>query len=195
MPPMPTLRHTISRAALAALAASLLAIPVAAAPLERQRIMSTDSYTDELCGELWSVEETVSGLFVLKAGQHGGPPRFFANFRAEAVYTDPDDPDRGFILSSNDLQKDLHATLVAGTTYRIDNIHVGQPAIVATLDGHVLARDRGRIAWSFTIDTMGDDDPANDVLLGSEIVDVAGPHLIHALGDEVICDLIDSISG
>ena len=193
MQPMPTLHRAIARAAMVALTASLLTIPVAASQLEREFIASTDSFTEELCGEAWSVEETLSGLFVLKAGQRDGPPRFFANLRAEAVYTDPDDPDRGFILSSNDLQKDLRATLVAGTTYQIDNIHVGQPSVISTLDGHVLARERGRIAWSFTIDTMGDDDPGNDVVLGSEIVDVAGPH--PSLDEEEFCELIDSMSG
>ena len=193
MNPMPTLRRVTSRAAIAALTASLFAIPVAASQLEHEVIASTDSFMAELCGEDWSVVETTSGFFVLKAGQHDGPPRFFANLRAEAVYTDPDDPDRGFILSSNDLQKDLRATLVTGTTYQIDNIHVGQPSVVSTLDGQTLARDRGRITWSFTIDTMGDDDPGNDVLLGSEIVDVAGPH--PSPGDDELCDLIDSING
>jgi hypothetical protein len=175
--------------AVAALLGVLVA-PVAAAPVEHSRVLSHETFEEELCGEVWLVDQTVMGIFMLKEGQHSGPSRFFANLRTEATYTDPQDSDRGLVISSKDLQRDVGATVVEGTTYRIDNIHASKYTI-STLDGDVAARGRGQIRWAFTIDTFGDDDPDNDILLDFEIVSVRGNPL--DVGDPE-CGLIGEIT-
>jgi hypothetical protein len=170
----------VHRAALlAAVLALLLAAPVAAAPLVRIHLSGTDSFTEELCDEEWSVESSFTTLSMLKAGKHGDPtPSFFANESYRNLYRDPADESRGFVLSGHSLFSDIHVTLVSGTLYRFDSMQVGRPIVVSSLDGRVIGADRGRLAWQFLVDTHGSSDPDDYELLDASVVASSGPHPI-----------------
>ena len=173
-----------------------LAPTAAAAPLDRFHYSETNMSVEEVCGEEWSVTAVDRGTFMLKQGRHGDPtPYFFQNYQSESVYTDPGDPTRGFVLSSNGLLKDLRITLIEGTTYEFLTLDVGQPSTISTLDGRAVARDRGRIAWRFVIDTKGGTDLDQYEILEAEPVAVNGQHPILGVDDEAFCGLVADAIG
>jgi hypothetical protein len=175
------------------LLALLLAAPVAAAPLVRTQLSGSDSFTEELCDEEWSVENSFEALFMLKAGHQGDPtPLFFYRESYRTVYTDPEDDSRGFVISGHTLFKDVAATRISGTTYQFDSMQAGQPMVISTLDGHVIGRDRGRATWQFLVDTHGSSDPNDYEVL--DVTDLAtnGPHPI---GEEPCSLVAEALQG
>ena len=187
-----TVRRAFAVALAATVAGLMLVLPAAAAPLVRELQSGGGIGSEELCGEDWSVESSFAGLFMLKAGRHGDPtPFYFNNESYRNVYTDPADPTRGFIVSGHALFRDLSVTLVSGTVYRFESIQVGQPTVISSLDGRIVARDRGRLGFSFLVDTKGSSNPDDYELLESGPATVAGPHPI---GD-AMCDYIAEALG
>jgi hypothetical protein len=175
------------------LIALLLAAPVAAAPLVHTHLSGSDSFTEELCDEEWSVESSFDALFMLKAGHQGDPtPLFFYRESYRNVYTDPADASRGFVISGHALFKDVAATRISGTTYVFDSMQTGQPIVISTLDGHVVGRDRGRVTWQFLVDTHGSNDPNDYEVL--DVTDLAtnGPHPI---GEEPCPLVVKALQG
>jgi hypothetical protein len=176
---IPTLRRagTVTFAVVAV--AAIVAAPVVAGPLVREHRTGGDSYSEELCGEEWTVESSFEAVFMLKSGRHGDPTPFFFNLERYAnVYTDPADATRGFVISGHSLFKDLRITRLSGTVYRFDSIQVGQPMVISSLNGKVVARDRGRLAMSFLVDTHGSSNPEDYELLDIGPTSVSGPHPI-----------------
>ena len=105
------------------------------------------------------------------------------------MYTDPSDPDRGFVISDNGLfVKDVHVTLISGTLYEFSSIAVGRSAI-STLDGRAIAADTGHVSWTFLIDTHGSVDLDDYELLDGTMTKVSGRHPILDSGDGA-CELI-----
>ncbi|MDQ3938849.1 MAG: hypothetical protein M3253_09255 [Chloroflexota bacterium] len=179
----------------ALLLVGLMAAPAAAKPLEREHYSFSDSFDDVICGVPLHGEFNASGLFMLKEGRRGNPtPYFFDNYSWQVVWTDPADPSRGFIESGNALWRDQHITLLEGTVYRFVIREVGAPYQIRTLDGRKVLRDRGRITWTFDVDTQGDADLSNDVFLTDPTpVSVAGPHPLLFLDGDEWCDVVLSI--
>jgi hypothetical protein len=90
------------------------------------------------------------------------------------------------------LFKDQRIELVEGTIYRFTAIETGRPVSGIAPDGTKINLDRGRIRYTFFIDTQGDADPGNDEFLAEAEPDVAGPHPVF-VGDAGFCDLLDAI--
>jgi hypothetical protein len=184
-------RLTVSLSFAVLLAA--LAAPAAAKPLVHEHYAGTDSWVaEDFCGTDWNVESTFRGNFMLKAPRGDNPtPYFFDNYRWSDVWTDANDPSRVFMLSGNGLWRDQHITLVEGTIYHFEVIEAGAP-ITARVDGKVIVRDRGSIVWEFTVDTQGDADLSNDVLVSDEgPTAVRGPHPELFMDDAQRCALLD----
>ena len=183
--------HRIGVAPLLALGLLIgLAVPASASSVERTVLVETGVSVEEACGADWSVSTDSRVLVLLKAGTHGDlTPRFSANTHSRLVYTDPSDPDRGFVISDNGLfVKDVHVTLISGTLYEFSSIAVGRSAI-STLDGRTIAADTGHVSWTFLIDTHGSVDLDDYELLDGTMTKVSGRHPILDSGDGA-CELI-----
>jgi len=173
------------------------ATAVGAAPLEREHYSSHDegTFTDTECGAPITIDYAAdfSGVFMLKQGRAGDPtPYFFDNYSGVETYTNVANG-KTATLAHQGLFKDLHVTQVEGTIYQFTAIETGRPVVVIGPDGHKLLFDRGRIRYSFLVDTQGDADLDNDVSLGDAAdPDVAGPHPIFSEVAD-FCDLLDTI--
>jgi hypothetical protein len=167
-----------------------------AEPLERERysFQELDTFTDTQCGAPITVDYAAefSGLFMLKQGRAGDPtPYFFDNYFGVETFTNVGNGET-FTLIHQGLFKDQRIELVEGTFYRITAIETGRPVTGIAPDGTRINLDRGRIWYTFFVDTQGDADPTNDVFLGEEEPDVAGPHPVF-IGDADFCDLLDAL--
>jgi len=89
------------------------------------------------------------------------------------------------------LFKDVRIRHVEGTIYEFTAIETGRPVVVFGPNGKRLIFDRGRIRYTFLIDTKGDNDISNDEFLGDVVdPDVAGPHPVF-FEEADFCDLLD----
>lgn len=171
-----------------------LAAPALAKPLEHEHYEGSFSYVaEDFCATDWNVESTFSGNFMLKAPRGDNPtPYFFDNYRWSSIFTDASDPSRVFTAYGNGLWRDQHITLLEGTTYHFEVIEAGSP-ITVRVDGKVIVRDRGSIVWEFTVDTKGDADLGNDVLISDEgPTAVRGPHPELFMDDAERCALLNA---
>jgi hypothetical protein len=69
-------------------------------------------------------------------------------------------------------------------------IESGRPILVEGPSGEKLIFDAGRIQCTFYVDTLGDDDLPNDILLSEDPPSIAGPHPVF-IGEVDFCDLLD----
>jgi len=172
----------------------MAAVPVAARPLEREHYTSvdTDTFTDTECGAPITIDYvgTFSGLFMLKKGRAGDPtPYFFDNYSGVETFTNVANG-KTATIEHQGLFKDLRIVRVEGTVYHFTAIETGRPVVVFGPDGERLIFDRGRIRYSFVVDTKGDTDLSNDVFLEDFEPAVAGPHPIF-FEEADFCDLLD----
>ena len=180
-----------------AVLAGLLAVgvgPAGAQPIERERysFQESDTFTDTECGDPITVDYAAefSGLFMLKQGRAGDPtPYFFDNYSSVETFTANG---KTFTLTHQGLFKDQRIELVEGTVYRFTSIETGRPVSGIAPDGTKINLDRGRIRYTFFVDTLGDADLSNDVFLGAEEPDVAGPHPVF-IGEADFCALLDTL--
>jgi hypothetical protein len=182
-------------AVLGCLVALVLASPAGAAPpLEHERYLDegVDTFTDTECGAPITIEHSFSfsGLFVLKAGRRGDPtPYYMDNYEGRETFTNVANGVTA-TATHNAVFKDLKVEHLFDTTYRFTAIEAGRPIVVFGPDGERLIFDRGRIRFTFYVDTLGDTDLSNDVFLGADPDEVAGPHPIF-LEEADFCDLLD----
>lgn len=140
-----------------------MALPAQAAPLERENYSGSDSFDFDDCGPLIHEEVTFEGVFMLKAPtKPGAPPRYFDNYEVHEVLTANG---RTMTIDHQGLYKDLHATLISGTTYRFVAMESGQPFVARDETGAILFRDHGLLKTTFVDDTKGDNDLDNDVFI------------------------------
>lgn len=182
----------------AATAALALAGSVTAAPLEREHYSFEDSgtFTDTDCGDPITIDwtGTFSGVFMLMDRRPGGPtpPYLFDNYSGVETFTNVAN-DMTATVKHQALYRDVRIELVEGTIYQFTAFDAGRPQVATGPNGERLVVDRGRLQFTFLVDTQGDADLSNDVFLGdvSEPV-VAGPHPVF-VGDVDFCDLLDLI--
>jgi hypothetical protein len=152
--------------ALAMVASTTLTLETASgAPLERRHYSGTDSFSFNDCGFQIDGVVTFSGLFMLKAGRQGDPtPYYFDNYEYRTVYTNPA-TGTWLTVSGNGLYKDLHIVNVTGTVYHFEAIEVGRPFQVRDMAGILIVKDRGRLQYGFSVDTLGDSSLDNDIFI------------------------------
>ena len=172
-----------------------LASPVAAKPLQSEHysFREEDTFTNTDCGAPITIDYVVegSGVFKLKQGRAGDPtPYFFDNYKSVETYTNVANGKTATLVHQG-LFKDLRIEHVEGTIYQFTAIETGRPVVVIGPDGKKLLFDRGRIRYTFLVDTKGDADLSNDEFLGDVVdPDVAGPHpIFFEVAD--FCDLLD----
>ena len=161
------------------------AAPVSAKPITREcySFQESDTFTDTECGNPITIDYTAAflGLFKLKSGRHGDPtPYLFDNYSSVETFTNVAN-DKTATVRHQGLFKDMRITHVEGTVYRFTAIEAGRPVVVFGPDGTKLIFDRGRIRFTFLVDTPGDADISNDVFLGDDVHARrrwASPHLL-----------------
>lgn len=169
-----------------------MAVPAQGAALERESYSGTDSFDFDGCGPLVHDEVSFSGVLMLKAPtKPGAPPRYFDNYEIHEVLTANG---RTMTIDHNGLYKDLHATLVSGTTYRFVVQESGQPFVVRDDTGAVLLHDRGLLRTTFVADTLGDNDPDNDVFVDGSF-ELLADHGSHPAFYVDFCDVIADYFG
>jgi len=169
-----------------------MALPAQGAPLEREHYSGTDSFDFDDCGPLVHNEVTSSGVFMLKAAtKPGAPPRYFDNYEVHEVLTANG---RTMTVDHNGLYKDLHATLVSGTTYRFVAQESGQPFVARDDMGALLFKDRGVLKTTFVVDTKGDNDLDNDVFVDGSF-ELLADHGSHPAFHIDFCDVIADYFG
>lgn len=169
-----------------------MALPAQGAPLEREHYSGTDSFDFDDCGPLVHNEVSFSGLFMLKAPtKPGAPPRYFDNYEVHEVLTANG---RTMTVDHRALYKDLHATLISGTTYRFVAQESGQPFVARDDTGAVLFHDRGVLRTSFVVDTKGDNDLGNDVFVDGSF-ELLADHGSHPAFYVDFCEVIADYFG
>lgn len=182
----------------AAIAAMVVVGSAAAAPLEREHYSfeDSDTFTVTDCGAPITIDYTVqgSGVFMLNDRQPGGPtpPYLFDNYWSLETFTNVAN-DKTATVEHQGVYKDVKIELVEGTIYQFTAFDAGRPVVGLGPDGQKLAIDRGRLQFTFLVDTLGDADLDNDVFLGDvSDPDVAGPHPVF-VGEADFCTLVDAI--
>ena len=165
-----------------------------AKPLERERydIAITETFTDTECGDAITIDHTahLTGLIMIKPGRAGDPnPYFFENFSGVETFTNVDNGLTATVTEKG-LIKDLQIEQLEGTVIKVTAIETGRPIAVYGPDGKTLLFDAGRIRFTFYVDTLGDENPENDVTVGEDPPAVAGPHPVF-VGEVDFCDLLD----
>ncbi len=146
-----------------AFAMLLAAAPTQAKPLFREHYSGTDSFDFDNCGFTIHDDVTFQGVFMLKAPRRdGAPPYLFDNYNSHETLSANG---KSFTIDHQGLYKDLRITLVSGTIYQFTAIEVGQPFVVRDASGNKVFFDRGRLVYTFQVDTKGDTDLDNDVFI------------------------------
>ncbi|WP_461472423.1 carboxylesterase family protein [Microbacterium sp. HJ5] len=135
------------------------------------------------CGYPMQVEGQVSGRFRERPNPQGeGPALVHENVQFSETWTNAEGAT--FTLSGRYLSKDLHITAVEGSVYQVIAQQSGQPFVISS-GGEVIARDRGNVRITFTIDVETDAFEFIDARLN-------GPHV----GFETdLCKLVAPIVG
>jgi hypothetical protein len=132
---------------------------------------------DGYCG-LAEVQLNVefSGKVHIREGKGKQASAFFFHDNYSALETITNRQNGKFFTISHDgVNKDIRATRVEGSIFEFVSQDVGQPFVVRDMDGNVVLRDRGAIAFTYLFDTLGDDVPGGDFIEDLD-VRVSGPH-------------------
>ncbi len=171
------MRRSLRSIALAAgLALPLIAAaaPAFAKPLVHEPFSGTDSGTE--CGS-YERQTTFSGWTMIKDATPATDGQFFY-FQSHFQYTDViTNPETGafFTVSGSTFNKESQARQVEGDIYTYSSLEIGQPFVIRDMDGRVVLRDVGLIAFVITFDTLGDSAPGGEDFQ-EESFRVAGPH-------------------
>jgi hypothetical protein len=182
-------RRSVPLAVIAILASLAFALPAQAAPQVREKYSGTDSFDFDDCGFWIHDEVSFQGVFMLKRPRAAdGPPYWFDNYDNLEVLSANG---RTAYLSHQGLYKDLRITRVSGTVWQFVTMEAGQPWVLRDADGNVLIRDRGRLSATFQVDTLGDNDPDNDIFIEDSwsLLQDAGRHDAFYLD---FCEVMDA---
>ena len=132
---------------------------------------------DGFCG-LDEVQLNVefSGRVHIREGKNKQASAFFLQDNYSVLETITNRQNGKFFTISHDgVFQDIRATRVEGNIFEFVSHDVGQPLVVRDMDGNVVVRDRGAIAFTYLFDTLGDDVPGGDFIADLD-VRVSGPH-------------------
>lgn len=162
-----TLRRSVCRTTVLA-AASIVAVaaPTSAAPPERIQIDDSETFQFDLCGIPSSVDFVETGTLTIQAKGSDGLNHYTAHLEGNVVDTN--------LLTGKSVLltrtlKDQDVRVVAGPG---DLIFISGQTIVReddyNEDGSLAFRTYGRQAWSLVVDTLGNDDDEDDVVVSEE---------------------------
>src|SRR5215210_763548 len=162
---------------------TMVAGPASATIIERERFTENYEFTAWDCGYEMAVVGSASHQIQLRADKKlDGNALFSDNYSVRETWTAADG--RSFTLSANGVFKDIKAKSLGGSVYQFTFHEVGQPFVITDSTGTVVARDRGNITSTFTIDF---DDGSNTFEQ-----DVHGPHPMFFLD---LCKAVEGLTG
>lgn len=168
-----------------------------AAPADAGKPLTNDHYfyeeSDDVtdCGLDLHYEGTFWGHFLLFDVPDSGGEAFLGhdNYRYRITFTNTANGE-WMLLRGKALFKEFTATHVTGDIWQFTAHETGQPFVVEDSDGNVVLRDRGRLSFRATFDTLGDGQPGGE-LIEEEVTSESGPHPgFHTDFCEIVTDLI-----
>src|SRR5262245_17505851 len=106
-------------------------------------------FTQWDCGYPIDVTGSQTEVVTYRAGR-GTDILFTVNYAWKETWTGPDG--RWVSAAGNGVFKQVKATLIEGTTYRVVAQNSGSPFAVYSPSGRALLRDRGNYTFTFTVD-------------------------------------------
>lgn len=142
--------------------------PANATTLEQFHVTQPYEYVEWICGYPVDVVGVVTDTVVVRADKRLAGNVFVTDaYRFTETWTVADG--RSATLSGNALSKDLKAKPVGGSVYEFTYANLGQLFTITDSSGNVVARDRGFLSYTYTIDFA----TGAVTFLGTKI---AGPH-------------------
>jgi hypothetical protein len=179
----PATSRSIRRPAVAAVAASLLALamagPAGAATILHDHYSDDYAFSHDDCGFTVDVAGHDEGVAHLRVGKGDLGTAFFLhdNYSFLETWT-RHDTGAWIAIGGNGLFNETKAVPVPGAepfTFAFTSINAGQPFTVWDSDGNVIVRDRGVIQQVIQFNTNGDDVPGGEFVADVSF-SVAGPH-------------------
>ena len=183
------------RILLAVTAAAVVAIgapPAGAAVNYREHYEFTEVIPDNVCGYSLEFASTWTGSMIIRETKSGEAFLGKDTYRLRTVVTNLDN-DKWFLITGHGTFKELSATHVEDDIYEFEAIDVGQPFEIRDADENLIARDRGRIRYTFLFDTFGDGQPGGE-FASEPVFDLAGPHPSFD-EDFPFCEIVDELVG
>jgi hypothetical protein len=143
------------------------AAPAAATVTDRSRVTTPYAYESWDCGYPIDVVGVTHDQLQTRVDARTGVPFITDNFDGRETWTASDG--RWFTRSWHGIAKDIRARSLGGSPWTFTNRQAGQPVVITDAQGAVVARDRGSLTQTLTIDVR--DGSVVDVQ-----VRVAGPH-------------------
>ena len=176
----PSAGRAIGRSALAVALAMLASVGTStgagATVVDRGTFDEQETYTDTLCGQPWTVTQTVSGRYQVRSDPAGTPFGFsheVRTFRIDHV----NDLGQSYAVSGRVNDRLDSVEPLGGDVYQLTASQAGSTWAMTSAGGTVVWRDRGIAYFTFALDTQGDDDPSNDEFVeGSYDMWWHGPH-------------------
>jgi hypothetical protein len=140
------------------------------------------------CGHHLHYEGTYSGTFMVKS-RGSQPPSAFDNYDVHEVFTEADGD--GYLIDQNALYNQVRVRQVRGNIYRVVAINVGQVFTIRTLKGKPVYRNRGLLEFTYLVNTQGDSNIENDVILEESFTRDAGKHPELTSTDDEFCAVIE----
>jgi hypothetical protein len=155
-----------------------------------------DAFTYDDCGfKVVGTNENL-GTFRLKPGHNNPTPFWFDNYEWHTITRNPANG-KWFREDGQGAYKDVTITKVEGTVYTFVSHQTGQPYTLTDMYGHRVFFDRGNIVTTFQVDTLGDNDPSNDVFVdGSfQVLGIHGPHPMYVWDGNWCTDIVQPLLG
>jgi hypothetical protein len=161
-------RRSLPLAAILALAMTWGVTPASATTLERFHVTQPYDYVEWSCGYPANVVGVVTDTVVIRADKRLADNVFVTDaYKFSETWTATDG--RSVTLTGNALSKDLKAKPLGGTVYLFTFANPGQLFTISDSSGNVVARDRGFLSYTYTVDIA----TGEFTFLGTRI---AGPH-------------------
>lgn len=145
------------------------------------------------CGFTIEFVYDVVGSTSIRTGKGDRDTAFFGRTQIDELET-LTNPETGkfFTIEGHFQGQDVKAEHVEGSLFRFVYHEVGQPVVLRNMDGEVIVRDRGRLAFEDLFDTTGDDVPGG-IFVEFLGVRVSGPHPAFLADDAAFCELASSL--
>jgi hypothetical protein len=157
--------------------------------LERIDYSGTFSGDEVSCGRPVHFEGTYSGTFMIRS-RGDRSPSGFDHYQVHEVFTDAHGD--GYIIDQGGIYSEVRVRHLRGNIYRVTAINVGQVFVVRTLAGKAVYRNLGLLEFTYIVNTQGDSDLGNDVLVEDlGLTRDAGRHPELTSTDEEFCAQID----
>ena len=190
-----SIRRVLGTAGVLALATLAAALPARAEVILHDRFDGSFSEDFEECGIPLHSDFAFRGTTHLRVGKGDLDSLFLLLLRIQTTDTITNPANGKFlVIESNVLERDIHASRVEGSVFESTSVESGQPFVVRDMNGDVVLRDRGSIAFTTLFDTLGDDIPGGE-LVAEVDVKVNGPHPGFFLNEDQFCGLVEDLIG